>query len=54
MKVRLEKGSANIKFDIRFARLALDQEIIGKDVTINWRDISNDNKGVFYTDSNAF
>jgi len=54
VKVRLEKGTENVAFDVSFARLNVASDLIGKDVTINWQDISFDNEGIFYSDSNGF
>jgi Glycosyl hydrolases family 38 C-terminal domain len=36
VKVRLEKGTENVAFEVSFARLNLTSDLNGKDVTINW------------------
>jgi hypothetical protein len=42
-----------VEFDVNFARLPLkDNE--GMDVTVNWSNLADDNRGVFYTDANAY
>jgi len=42
-----------VEFDVHFARLPL-KENEGMDVTVNWRNLVDDNRGVFYTDANAY
>ena len=53
VKIRLSAESKEVEFDVQFARLPL-KENEGMDVTINWRNLVDDNRGVFYTDTNAY
>ena len=53
VKIRLSAESKEVEFDVHFARLPLkDNE--GMDVTVNWSNLADDNRGVFYTDANAY
>jgi hypothetical protein len=53
VKIRLHKNSNSIDFDVYFARLPIKGNK-GMDVTINWSNLLDDNRGIFYTDANAF
>ena len=54
VKIKLRKSSDNLEFDVFFARIAQVAAKNGMEVTINWRSLDFDNKGIFYTDSNAY
>jgi hypothetical protein len=55
VKISLLKNADTFEFDVFFARLAPKQNMLnGMEVTVNWRSLDIDNKGVFYTDTNAF
>lgn len=54
MKVLLPAEADELEFEIFFARLDLQLYKQGIDVSVNWRSVDIDNKGVFYTDANAY
>ena len=54
VKIKLRKTSDNLEFEVFFARIAQVAAKSGMEVTINWQWLDFDNKGVFYTDSNAY
>lgn len=54
VKIKLRKTSDQLEFDVFFARLAQTAAKNGMEVTINWQSLDFDNKGTFYTDSNAY
>ena len=54
VKIKLKKTSDQLEFDVFFARLPQAVAVAGMEVTINWRSMDIDNKGVFYTDTNAY
>ena len=54
VKIKLWKNSDDLEFDVFFARIAQLAAIKGMEVTINWQSLDFDNKGIFYTDSNAY
>jgi len=43
-----------LEFDVFFARIPKDAPQAGMDVTVNWRSLEIANRGVFYTDANAY
>jgi hypothetical protein len=54
VKIKLRKNSSEFEYDVFFARIATTSPPAGMDVTINWRSLDIENKGVFYTDANAY
>ncbi len=57
VKILLPHNADELEFEIFFSRLDLTlykQGGGGIDVTVNWRSNEIDNKGIFYTDANAF
>lgn len=50
----MRKGSSQFEYDVFLARITSVSPPAGMDVTINWRALEIENKGVFYTDSNAY
>lgn len=54
VKIKLKKTSDQLEFDVFFARLPQTAAKNGMEVTINWRSLDIDNKGIFFTDSNAY
>ena len=53
VKIRLYAESKEIEFDVHFARIPLKGND-GMDLTVNWSSLNDDNRGVFYTDANAY
>ena len=54
VKILLGKYHKYLEFEVFLARLEVVQDIKGKEVTINWRNIKMKSHGIFYTDANAF
>jgi hypothetical protein len=54
VKVKLRKTSDQLEFDVFLARIINIAPPQGMDVTVNWRSLDIDNKGVFFTDANAY
>ena len=54
VKIYLHEDSELIEFDVFFARLDSTLNNHGMDVTINWKNLDIDNRGIFCTDANSF
>ena len=52
VKIIMHKDKSELEFDVYFMRFQMDGS--GKDVTINWRDLTINTAGIFYTDANAY